>query len=263
MSRVSWRRDADGSVLKTCTRCNVEKPLDQYGKHSRCKFGKNPWCKQCVSDYQEDNAVEIKRRRLERYKEISSSTIFKESNRRKAKGHYWANRSKRLEYAKQYRSTPEFKEKFAEYYKGYRGRNYGKLEAYQKRYGRKNRKRLNAYELEKKRSDPVFRLRRLVSSTVSTALKKRGSSKNGSRTFNLVGYSPSDLKRHLESLFTGAMSWDNYGYYWSIDHIIPQVMFPYRSLEDPLFKECWKLSNLRPLPKTDNFKKGRRLPCQT
>ena len=41
------------------------------------------------------------------------------------------------------------------------------------------------------------------------------------------------------------MSWDNYGSYWSIDHIIPVCKFNL-TLEDEKLK-CWNWSNMMPV----------------
>jgi hypothetical protein len=71
----------------------------------------------------------------------------------------------------------------------------------------------------------------------------------------LVGYSVSDLAAHIERQFTRGMSWKNMGR-WHIDHILPKSMFAYRSQEDPAFKACWTLTNLRPLWKRANLKKS-------
>jgi hypothetical protein len=60
----------------------------------------------------------------------------------------------------------------------------------------------------------------------------------------------------LESKFDDKMSWDNYGSYWHIDHIIPQSKLLYNSMEDENFKKCWDLQNLQPLEATANMKKG-------
>lgn len=57
---------------------------------------------------------------------------------------------------------------------------------------------------------------------------------------------------HLESQFTPEMSWNNYGEYWEIDHIIPKQKLRYNSPKDKNFKICWSLSNLRPLEKSAN-----------
>lgn len=77
----------------------------------------------------------------------------------------------------------------------------------------------------------------------------------------LLGYESIDLINHFESLFEKGMSWSNYGRKkgircWEIDHIIPKHTFEYDNKEDPLVKECWSLSNLRPLWAEQNCKGG-------
>lgn len=71
-----------------------------------------------------------------------------------------------------------------------------------------------------------------------------------------LGYSWADLRAHLEAKFEAGMSWDNWGTVWEIDHIKPLSLFQYTSLEDPLFREAWALSNLRPLLAHLNASKG-------
>lgn len=51
------------------------------------------------------------------------------------------------------------------------------------------------------------------------------------------------------------MSWNNYGDYWEIDHIIPINTFNFNSYEDREFQVCWSLANLRPLEKIANRKR--------
>ena len=55
------------------------------------------------------------------------------------------------------------------------------------------------------------------------------------------------------------MSWENYGSYWQINHIYPQSKLPYTSMEEENFKICWALSNLRPLEKITNIRKGNKI----
>lgn len=43
-------------------------------------------------------------------------------------------------------------------------------------------------------------------------------------TYELLGYTYDELKKHLESLFTEGMSWENYGE-WHVDHIKPLISF--------------------------------------
>ena len=71
-----------------------------------------------------------------------------------------------------------------------------------------------------------------------------------------LGYSWRQLREHLESQFLSDMTWDNWGEVWEVDHIRPLASFRYESLDDPQFREAWKLSNLRPLYRDANAKKG-------
>jgi hypothetical protein len=62
---------------------------------------------------------------------------------------------------------------------------------------------------------------------------------------------------HLERQFLSGMTWANRGQ-WHIDHIQPRSSFKFVGPDDPEFKACWALSNLRPLWKADNLKKNAR-----
>jgi hypothetical protein len=96
------------------------------------------------------------------------------------------------------------------------------------------------------------RVNRKMSKIISSSLK---GGKCGRHWFDLVGYTADDLIKHIDSLFIGDMSWDNYGK-WHIDHIIPQSYFKFNSPDDIGFKQCWALSNLQPLWAEDNIMKS-------
>lgn len=71
-------------------------------------------------------------------------------------------------------------------------------------------------------------------------------------TERCLGYSSSDLKRHIEAQFADGMSWDNWGA-WHIDHITPVAVLVRSGVTDPA--EINALSNLRPLWAKDNLSK--------
>ena len=108
------------------------------------------------------------------------------------------------------------------------------------------------------RQRPEFRLRKNVSCVVWQALKQDKKSRS---VLAHLPFTIPELKAHLEAQFEPWMSWDNYGT-WHVDHIVPKSKFPYTNLADPLFKECWALSNLRPLRGIDNLKKGTNMPAE-
>jgi hypothetical protein len=106
-----------------------------------------------------------------------------------------------------------------------------------------------------KRKNPIFVLKKNVSCMIYHALKRTGNSKCGQSVLNYLPYTLNELKQHLEKQFESWMNWENYGE-WHIDHIIPQSKFNYNKMSDLDFVRCWELSNLRPLSKEDNMKKG-------
>lgn len=105
-----------------------------------------------------------------------------------------------------------------------------------------------AYHKTRYHKDPEYRLRHRVVSSIRKTLT--GHTKT-SRTFDMVGYTPHDLKLHLEAIFLPGMTWDNYGKVWHIDHIIPQSKFTPDQI-----RECWQLPNLWPLWKHLNLAKS-------
>lgn len=192
---------------------------------------------------------------------------------------------KRRKYYKENRE--KIKNKTGAYYKN----NRTKRLAWQKQYGRENKehkkdyneryyqkhkkiivKRVSQRTQERKKSDPVFKLRKRISADVWKMLKVNGSPKDGSiRKF--LPYSIQELKEHLERQFESWMIWENWAPYnkdkwddhdsstwtWNIDHIIPHHIFKYMSMQDQEFKDCWALSNLRPLSSKLNLQKNGRV----
>lgn len=110
----------------------------------------------------------------------------------------------------------------------------------------------------RRRLRPGYQLHDAVSSGVRRSL---AGGKNGRSWESLVGYTREELIQHLEAQFVRGMTWGNYGMKWHIDHIRPVSDFNFESPEDPEFKECWSLWNLRPLWGKDNMSKGAK--CET
>lgn len=111
--------------------------------------------------------------------------------------------------------------------------------------------------------DPVKKLRHNIGTAINGALKGNNGSKMGKSILQYLPYTIDELKKHLESKFEEWMTWENFGgrtsdprKTWWIDHIIPQSNFNFTSMDDPLFLECWSLSNLQPLEKIANLTKG-------
>jgi len=86
----------------------------------------------------------------------------------------------------------------------------------------------------------------------------KGIVKNGSWV-TLIDFTLDELKNHLESKFDKNMTWDNYGFYWHIDHILPITYFNILSTSCKDFKKCWSLNNLQPLEAKQNIRKSNKL----
>jgi len=100
-----------------------------------------------------------------------------------------------------------------------------------------------------------FRIHSITSTLVWQILKETEDKK----TFDILPYNKSELMQRLEGQFSEEMTWENYGKYWHVDHIIPRALFKVESYEDATFKECWTLINLRPLKARDNLIKGSKM----
>lgn len=103
-----------------------------------------------------------------------------------------------------------------------------------------------------------WRMNNNISSAIWCVLKKQGGEKH-SPTFEHLPYSREQLREHIENQFDDKMNWDNYGAYWDLDHIYPQSLLPYDSMEDENFIKCWSLDNLQPLEKKQNIKKSNKI----
>ena len=107
--------------------------------------------------------------------------------------------------------------------------------------------------MKKRRLNIKVRLDHSIEVMIGQSLKGK---KEGHHWENLVGYTLYDLMKHLEKQFDDKMNWNNYAFYWTIDHIKPRSLFDYSSFMDREFKNCWSLNNLRPLEKIENIKKS-------
>jgi hypothetical protein len=117
-----------------------------------------------------------------------------------------------------------------------------------------NKEAISARAANRYRADPLHRLRCATRTRFVKIFKAKGLKKITAWQ-SLVGYSVADLKQHIDAQLKSPMTWDNYGSVWHVDHKTPVASF---DLPRQL-RECWALSNLQPLLKRDNHRKGARL----
>ena len=156
------------------------------------------------------------------------------------------NHDKLLNYAKQFQlDNPE-------YNKNYYQKNKEKILKQMKEINKKRKPRKNELSRIRYSSDPLYKLRMLLSTSIYRNLKGLEASKQTSFR-NLVPYSIAELKVYLEKLFTLEMNWDNYGPYWHLDHKTPVNWFQHKN---ELLKYGYSLENLHPVKKEYNLSKN-------
>ncbi len=108
--------------------------------------------------------------------------------------------------------------------------------------------------IQRRYADPPQRMFRSVTVQMGQALR---GDKGGRHWECLVNYTAMDLRMHIERQFHGRMKWANYGR-WHLEHIIPRASFKFTTggLDDAEWMACWALSNLRPMWKRANIRKG-------
>ena len=86
---------------------------------------------------------------------------------------------------------------------------------------------MKEYENFRRKNDPLYKLSKNIRNLIYNYLKNNGYTKK-SRSYEILGCSFEDFKKHIESQFEDWMNWDNYGLYngeecygWDYDHIIP------------------------------------------
>ena len=108
-----------------------------------------------------------------------------------------------------------------------------------------------AYNKKRREADPAYRATCMVYNALNRMLQGQDISKTN--ILKNIGYTPADLRRHIESLFQPGMTWENHGK-WHLDHIKPLSLFDCTDLEQVYAAN--QLDNLQPLWALDNIKKS-------
>lgn len=240
-------------MVKRCNSCKQDKNFQAFNKQENGKFGLKGACRACLKEKAFSN-WQKKTQNLEKQfcndcQNIRNICEFKYNNLKRCKP--CLNRLERIRKREEYHKDIEKARKLcrtnSKKYKSQRRK-------YQIKYWHKNKSKLSARKTEyitrRRKIDPIFRLKGNLRVRLSRALKGENKSES---TFHLIGCSVDELKFHLESKFVKGMSWNNYGE-WHVDHIKPCVSFDFSKEEEQ--KICFHYTNLQPLWKEDNLKKG-------
>jgi len=202
---------------KVCNSCLLSKNIIEYNKDKSRKDGLQPLCKTCNQNYKKKYYQNKKNEILDK------SKIYYDKN----------------------------KENIIKRVKVWSEKNEVKTKEYKKKYVENNRDFINKKMSNRKKNEPILKLKMLYRSKINKIL---GSKRE--KTFDLIGCSPIELKQHLEEQFKEGMCWENHGLFgWHIDHIIPLSS---AKNDDELKKLC-HYTNLQPLWALDNILKRDKL----
>lgn len=236
---------------KKCGRCQTVKAS---GEFSRCKSrgdGLHTRCKACAREhYLSRRPAAIAN--MKEYRERNRETLLP-----KQRANWAANRDARLAKQREYQAAN--KEALRESDRRYRVQNKEKV-------AEKNRKNYLAnkparaeyartWSAERRRTDPLFRLKSSLRARTNGAIRRGGFSKQSSMS-EFLGCDWDALKAHIELHFAPGMTWANYGSVWVIDHHVPLAS---ATTAEDLFRLC-HYSNLRPLGKVENLRKAAKMP---
>jgi len=196
---------------KTCDKCEINYPINNYRKYSEDKFGKT--CKKCLNELDKTRKKNLRKKKAE-------NTIAK------------------CEKCQEEKTLTNFSKLKKFYKKKICISCYPKFLSEQKTEWCKKEHNTNMN----------YRIKKSLAARLRTVLVKNDS------TMNYIGCNIQYLREWFEYNFTNEMNWDNYGSYWSIDHIIPVCKFNL-TVEEEKFK-CCNWSNMMPV--TINFNSSKK-----
>lgn len=113
----------------------------------------------------------------------------------------------------------------------------------------------STYSRLRRNVDPNFHMTSKLRCRLYLAVRNAGTRKSAP-TAELLGCSVEEFCRYIESKFTAGMSWENRSE-WHLDHIKPCSKFDLTKPEQQ--RECFNFTNIQPLWKLDNLRKGARV----
>jgi hypothetical protein len=193
---------------RTCNICGLTKPSIEFRSLNKCKECRKAYLKEFSKNHYEANKESYKERHAEWWK----------NNPEKSKlyGKAWLEKSDNKE----------------------------KAHAKSREYHAKNRKEISHKEKIRIDTDISFKIKKRLRTRLYIAVNSKGTVKC-KKTLDLLGCSIPELKEHLESKFLPTMTWENYGAYWHIDHVIPCASF--NLIDEEEQKKCFHYTNLQPL----------------
>lgn len=233
--------------MKTCNKCNIEKELTEFNKSKQNKDGYRNTCTKCRIEINKE-WINKNKNKVKEYKE---KWLYNNKEYRK---NYYQN-NKEIITIKNKKWVNKNKDKVKENKKNYYQNNKNKWKNIirTKEQIELRNKTISIWTKNKKKTDPLFKLKCNIRTNIGGAIKRQGYTKK-TKTFQLLGCTYEEFKEHLEKQFTKGMTWDNYGK-WHLDHIYPVSL---AKDEEELIR-LNHYTNFQPLWAIDNHKKSNKI----
>lgn len=246
-------------MTKVCTKCGVEKELEEFPKHKECTDGHSGRCKACkvLRDR------ELREANPDRYsayahtpKALATKQKYYAENRERINATNMANYYKKSEARKKasreyyYKNREHNNERSRDYYQ----KNRVEIRAKCNEYKKNNRELFNTAFRKAKKEQPTLRMEYNLRSRMRIALNNASSKKKG-HFWEIMGCTGKELKTYIEALFTESMSWDLYKEgEIHLDHIRPCASFDLSNAQEQ--KLCFNYRNLQPMWAKENLSKA-------
>lgn len=216
-------------MSKICSRCKEEKDLSYFYFNKKANRYDNP-CNPC-------RTASKKRQREENPEKFKK---YQQEYRKKTRESF-------NQYMVEYRKNNP--EKIKLYNQTYYHENNGKEK--KRLYDSQNLERYRTRDRERYNNDIQFRMKKVLRSRVTKVLSGKKKKDSSSK---LLGCTSEFYILYLQIQFTENMTWDNYGDYWNIDHVIPCASFDLSEKTNQ--HKCFHWSNTRPYIKSENESKN-------
>jgi len=233
---------------KLCRRCDSVKTIEEFGKDKYNPDGLTTYCKQCRKEISKqsyekniNNIKEYQKNRTPKQK-TNKALYYKDYQQRNKKPIQEYNHTRWI----------NNKELLTEQHENYLQLHPEYTKQYWKEYYQKNKQKILIQKKEYLQQ-PIPKLIHYQRTRINILL---GRISKAAHTLDMIGCSGVELKSYLESKFKEGMTWDNYGE-WHVDHIRPCASFDLSDAEQQ--KKCFHYTNLQPLWKEDNLRKGNKI----
>ncbi len=232
-------------MSKICSKCKVEKPIEDFHKAKNRASGVKSSCKSCRSISSKDRYNSNIERARERGRDYAKK--WRQKNPQKAKNNTsrWRVANPERDSQNRLRASRKNAPKRAIATKAWKAAHPDQV-----------RLSYRAYHTNRMKTDLNYRIRTNVRKRCRIAIKK--GLKSGSAIRDL-GCTIPEFKSYLEALFQPGMTWDNWGNghgKWNIDHIIPLASFDLTQRDQFVQAVCF--INQQPMWWEENMRKGGR-----